>query len=169
MLIHAASGGVGHLAVQCAKALGAQVVATASGSNREYVNSLGADEFVDYREQRFETSVAPVHAVIDTVGGTVQQRSLDVLKRDGVLVALPADVPAEVKADAERRGIRTRYFSVERNADTLTKISRLVADGRVRPTVSSVYPLTEARVAHDEVRAGHVRGKLVLDATTVAS
>ncbi|WP_277932432.1 zinc-binding dehydrogenase [Rhodococcus opacus] len=59
------------------------VAATASGSNREYVNSLGADEFVDYREQRFETSVAPVHAVIDTVGGTVQQRSLDVLKRDG--------------------------------------------------------------------------------------
>lgn len=83
MLIHAASGGVGHLAVQCAKALGAHVVATASGSNREYVNSLGDDEFVDYREQRFETSVAPVHAVIDTVGGTVQQRSLDVLKREG--------------------------------------------------------------------------------------
>ncbi len=145
------------------------VAATASGSNREYVNSLGADEFVDYREQRFETSVAPVHAVIDTVGGTVQQRSLDVLKRDGVLVALPADVPDEVKAEAERRGKRTRYFSVEPNADTLTKISRLVADGRVRPTVSSVYPLAEARAAHEEGRAGHVRGKLVLDATTVAS
>ncbi|WP_283236606.1 zinc-binding dehydrogenase [Rhodococcus sp. 21391] len=59
------------------------VAATASGSNREYVNSLGADEFVDYREQRFETSVAPVHAVIDTVGGTVQQRSLDVLSQTG--------------------------------------------------------------------------------------
>ncbi|BAH51389.1 NADP-dependent oxidoreductase [Rhodococcus opacus] len=169
VLIHAASGGVGHLAVQFAKALGAHVVATASGSNREYVNSLGADEFVDYREQRFETSVAPVHAVIDTVGGKVQQRSLDVLKRDGVLVALPTEVPDEVKADAERRGIRTRYFSVEPNADTLTKISRLVDDGRVRPTVSSVYPLAEAQAAQEEGRAGHVRGKLVLDVTTVAS
>ncbi|WP_260850848.1 zinc-binding dehydrogenase [Rhodococcus sp. WB9] len=78
--------------------------------------------------------------MIDTVGGTVQQRSLDVLKRDGVLVALSAEVPDEVKAEAERRGIRTRYFSVEPNADTLTKISRLVANGRVRTTVSSVYP-----------------------------
>ncbi|WP_257226429.1 MULTISPECIES: zinc-binding dehydrogenase [Rhodococcus] len=82
---------------------------------------------------------------------------------------MPAEVPDEVKAEAERRGIRMRYFSVEPNADTLTKISRLVADGRVRPMVSSVYPLAEARAAHKEGRAGHVRGKLVLDATTVAS
>ncbi|TQC48018.1 NADP-dependent oxidoreductase [Rhodococcus sp. WS4] len=169
VLIHAATGGVGHLAVQFAKAQGAHVVATASGSNREYVNSLGADEFVDYREQRFETSVAPVHAVIDTVGGEVQQRSLDVLERDGVLVALPGEVPDEVKSEAERRGIRTRYFSVEPNADTLAKISRLVDDGKVRPTVSSVYPLAGAQAAHEEGRAGHVRGKLVLDATTAAT
>ncbi|MBV6759104.1 NADP-dependent oxidoreductase [Rhodococcus opacus] len=169
VLIHAASGGVGHLAVQFAKALGAHVVATASGSNREYVKSLGADEFVDYRKQRFETSVAPVHAVIDTVGGEVQQRSLDVLERDGVLVALPAEVPDQVKAEAERRGIRTRHFSVEPNADTLAKISRLVEDGTVRPTVSSVYPLAAAQAAHEEGREGHVRGKLVLDATTPAS
>jgi NADPH:quinone reductase-like Zn-dependent oxidoreductase len=169
VLIHAASGGVGHLAVQLAKARGAHVVATASGSNRDYVRSLGANEFVDYREERFEETVAPVQVVIDTIGGEVTERSLDLMEQGGVLVALPADVPAEVKAEADRRGIRTRHFSVEPNADTLAKISRLIDNGEVRPTVSAVYPLAEAQAAQLEGRAGHVRGKLVLDATTVAT
>lgn len=169
VLIHAAAGGVGHLAVQLAKAHGAHVVATASGSNRDYVLSLGADEFVDYREQRFEETVAPVQVVIDAIGAEVTGRSLDLLEQGGVLVVLPADVPAEVNAEADRRGIRTRHFSVEPNADTLAKISRLIDNGEVRPTVSAVYPLAEAQAAQLKIRAGHVRGKLVLDATTVAT
>ena len=169
VLIHAASGGVGHLAVQLAKVRGAHVVATASGSNRDYVRSLGADEFVDYREQRFEETVAPVQVVIDTIGGEVTKRSFDLLEQGGVLVALPADVPAVLKAEANRCGIRTRHFSVEPNADTLAKISRLIDNGEVRPTVSAVYPLAEAQAAQLEGRAGHIRGKLVLDATTAAT
>ena len=169
VLIHAASGGVGHMAVQLAKARGAHVVATASGSNRDYVQSLGADEFVDYRQQRFEETVAPVQVVIDTIGGEVTERSLDVLEQRGVLVALPADVPAEVKAEADRRGLRTRHFSVEPNADTLAEISRLIDNSDVRPTVSAVYPLAEAQAAQHEGQAGHVRGKLVLDATALAT
>ena len=95
ILIHGASGGVGSMAVQLAKAKGAYVFATASGKNEEFVKGLGADEFIDYTKTKFEDVVKNVDVVLDTIGGDTQTRSFGVLKKGGFLVALPAPPSAE--------------------------------------------------------------------------
>jgi len=163
VLVHAAAGGVGHLAVQLAKSHGAHVVATASAGNAGFLHTLGVDEFIDYRTQRFEESTEPVDLVVDTLGGAVQQRSLQVLNDGGTLVSLPSEITADVQAAALARGLRTRYFSVVPNADALTRIGLLIEAGKVAPTIQSVRALVEAPAAHAEGETGHVRGKLVLD------
>ena len=105
VLIHAAAGGVGHLATQLAAAHGARVVATASGANEEFVRCLGAAEFVDYRARAFEECVQPVDLVIDSLGGRVQERSLLAIKDGGVLVSLPGDVPGRCVARPPSAGL----------------------------------------------------------------
>ena len=163
VLVHAAAGGVGHLAVQLAKTREAHVVATASAGNAGFLQALGVDQLIDYRTQRFEEATAPVDLVVDTLGGAVQARSLQVLKRGGTLVSLPSEIAADVRVAALARGVRTRYFSVVPDADALTRIGLLVEAGRLAPTIQSVRALAEAPAAHAEGETGHVRGKLVLD------
>jgi NADPH2:quinone reductase len=141
------------------------VVATASGANEEFVRGLGAAEFVDYRTQAFEECVEPVDLVIDGIGGSVQERSLLALKDGGMLVSPPGDVPGSVRRAAADRGIAVRYFSVRPNGAALLKIRDLIELGLLWPTVSTIRPLADAREAHEEAQAGHVRGKLVLDTT----
>src|SRR6185312_1255705 len=94
VLVHAAAGGVGHLAVQIAKARGAHVIGTASAGKHDLLRSLGADELIDHRAQRFEEVVEPVDLVYDLVGGEVAQRSLDVLRPDGLMICLPSAAAA---------------------------------------------------------------------------
>ena len=164
VLVHAAAGGVGHVAVQLATAAGARVVGTASGRNESFLHDLGVDEFVDYREQRFEDVLDDVDLVLDAVGGETLERSIRVLKPGGRIVTLPEPPSDEVVETARReRDATVRWFSVEPDASTLAEIRALVDEGRVHPTVSGVYPLVEADAAHRESEAGHVRGKLVLE------
>src|SRR5690349_18882636 len=94
VLVHAGAGGVGHLAVQIAKARGAHVIATASAAKHDLLAGLGVDEAVDYRSQKFEEVVEPVHVVYDLIGGDVSQRSLDVLRPDGIMITLPSAAAA---------------------------------------------------------------------------
>ncbi len=163
VLVHAGAGGVGHLAVQLAKGHGAHVVATASAANATYLQILGVDQVIDYRTQRFEDAAEPVDLVVDTLGGAVQKRSLNVLNDGGTLVALAAGVAADVQTAAAARGLRTRYFSVVPNPDALTRIAERLGAGTLTPTIQSIRPLAAALAAHAEGQAGHVRGKLVLD------
>ncbi|MBT8334615.1 MAG: NADP-dependent oxidoreductase, partial [Deltaproteobacteria bacterium] len=116
VLIHAGSGGVGHFAIQIAKHLGAHVVTTSSAKNRDFVVSLGADEHIDYREQKFEEVVSDIDFVLDGMGGEVLVNSLKVLKDGGQMVSLPTmEFPEEVKAYAEEHNIDVAFVLVQSN------------------------------------------------------
>lgn len=166
VLVHAAVGGVGHVAVQLATDAGAHVVGTASDQNADFLRSLGVDEVVDYRQRRFEAVVDDVDVVLDAVGGETLARSGDVLADGGRLVTLPeppsSDVAERVRAE---RDASVHWFSVEPDATALTTLRDSVDENRLRPSVSGVYLLSEAAAAHRESRDGHVRGKLVLEVT----
>jgi len=159
VLIHGGAGGVGHFAIQFAKAKGAYVLTTASGQDLPFVRSLGADEAIDYKAQRFEDLVREVDVVFDLVAGETQERSWPVLREGGVLVSTLTQ-PSEAKAQAHKvRGIR---YTAQPNAAQLAEIARLIDDGKVRVAVDAVFPMADVRAAHDRQENGHVRGKLVL-------
>lgn len=159
VLIHAAAGGVGHLAVQIAKAYGAYVIGTASAGKHELLRSLGADELIDYRSADFaEVLGEDVDIVLDSVGGDYGQRSLAVLRPGGHLVTLPS--PDDVPADAP--GVHTGWTLVEPDYAGLKAIAALVADGRLRPEIDTVLPLAEAAKAHEIGERGRTTGKIVL-------
>ena len=159
ILIHGASGGVGTLAVQLAKWRGAHVIATASARNHALLRELGADDVVDYTTERVEDVVAPVDAVLDLIGGETQTRSWSVVKRGGVFASVISPPPA---AEADAHGVRTAYVFVEPNADHLEQLTELIDTRTLRPIVSEIMPLSEARRAHEQSETGHARGKIVL-------
>jgi NADPH:quinone reductase-like Zn-dependent oxidoreductase len=159
VLIHAAAGGVGHFAVQFAKWKGARVIGTASGRNEEFVRQLGADMFVDYTTGRFEKKVSGVDCVLDTIGGDVLSRSLQVLKKGGIVVSTLDEPSPEELA---RYGVRAAQVMARGDAVQLRQIAELIDSGDVVPIVEAVLPLAEARRAHEMSQTGHVRGKIVL-------
>jgi NADPH:quinone reductase-like Zn-dependent oxidoreductase len=154
VLIHGAAGGVGTFAVQLARSRGARVTGTASADNIDFVRSLGADEVIDYRAQRFEDVARDVDVVFDTVGGETLERSWGVLKPGGRLVT----VAASGERTTDER-IRAAYFIVEPSRPQLAEIARLIDGGALRPVVGAVFPLAEARQAYQHKP---VRGKVVL-------
>lgn len=159
VLVHAASGGVGHFAVQLAKARGARVIATCSAANLDWVKQLGADEAIDYKQDDF-TRLRDVDAVLDTLGGEVQEKSWSVLRPGGAQVSIITPPSEERAAQAGMRGL---YVFVQPNGDQLAEISRLIDNGKVRAMIDSVYPLEQAAEAHRKSQTGHARGKIVLD------
>jgi NADPH:quinone reductase-like Zn-dependent oxidoreductase len=159
VLIHAGSGGVGHFAIQLAKARGAQVFATSSEKNLAFLKELGADVAIDYRAQRFEEVAKDIDVVLETQGGDTLERSYGVLKPGGFLVSI---VGAPPKAELEKRGLRGACILVRPNGKQLAELAAWIDAGKVKPTVSEVIPLAEAKRAHELSAAGHVRGKLVL-------
>ncbi len=161
VLIHAAAGGVGHLAVQIAKARGAYVIGTASAHNHDLVRGLGADELIDYHDADFATAVTDADVVLDTVGGDYPARSLRTLRDGGVLVSL-SRFGAEVAAEAAERGIRAELLLVEADHGGMTVIGDLVTQGKLRPVIAGTFPLADAAKAHQAGDTGHVAGKLVL-------
>jgi NADPH:quinone reductase-like Zn-dependent oxidoreductase len=168
VLVHAAAGGVGHLAVQFARHLGAHVVATASAGRHAWLKELGADETIDYTAVRFEEVTDPIDVVIDLVGDAhddTSHRSLRVLRPGGVLVAVPAGVSPELAEAAAAAGVRATPFLVEPDGPALTRIAELIDAGQVRVEVEEVFPLEQAAAAHARSESGRTRGKLVLRVT----
>lgn len=159
VLIHAAAGGVGHLAVQLAKWAGATVVGTASADHHDFLRSLGVDEVIDHHLKPFEEVVAPVDVVFDTVGGDVRERSWKVLKPGGILVSIIGPPAAETAA---AHGVRQAFVFTEANASQLGQLASLVDSGKLLPSVETILPLSAARRAHELSEAGHTAGKLVL-------
>ena len=162
VLVHGAGGGVGHLAVQLAKARGAHVIGTASASKHDVLRGLGADELVDYRTQDFTTAVAPVDVVLDLIAGGYAERSIDVLRPGGLLVTAIERTNAELAAQVAAAGRRFAGISVEPDHVGLEGLAQLVQQGRLRPHISSVLPLEDAAKAHEIVESGSVQGKVVL-------
>ena len=165
MLVHAASGGVGHFAVQLAAYFGADVTATCSTRNLDFVRSLGARHVIDYTAERFEDVVADQDVVIDLIGNVADDtgtRSLDVLRPHGLVVNVPTGSWPTMAEEAEARGIRATGYSVSPDARTLSVITRLIDDGSVRVHVERELPLADGAEAHRLIEDGHVRGKVVL-------
>ncbi|MEV4945390.1 NADP-dependent oxidoreductase [Streptomyces sp. NPDC053755] len=158
VLVHAAAGGVGHLAVQIAKARGAYVLGTAGAAKQDFLRSLGVDEPIDYTATDFSEAVRDVDVVLDSVGGDYGTRSLPVLRDGGTLVTLPSPDAAP----AGERGIRTGFTLVEPDYAGLLGLVELVETGRLRPVVDTVLPLAEAAKAHELGESGRTRGKIVL-------
>jgi NADPH:quinone reductase-like Zn-dependent oxidoreductase len=160
VLIHGAAGGVGVFAMQLARLAGAQVIATTSARNRDFLRKLGATEVIDYTTTRFEEMVQRVDVVFDTVGGDTLQRSWQVVKPGGVLVSVVIPRPS---ADvAKGHDARFAWFVVEPNREQLIQIGMLIDAGHIRPIIDTVVPLSEARQAYEQGAKGHMRGKIVL-------
>lgn len=162
VLVHAAAGGVGHLAVQIAKARGAHVIGTASSGKHDLLHDLGVDEAVDYRREAFERVVEPVDVVYDLIGGEVSLRSLDVLAPDGLMICLPSAAAADALAAARERGLRATGMLVEPDGDGLEDLARLVDQRNLRVVVAETFPLERASHAHRAGELGRTTGKLVL-------
>ncbi|HEY2204499.1 MAG TPA: NADP-dependent oxidoreductase [Pseudonocardia sp.] len=162
VLVHAAAGGVGHLAVQIAKSRGAYVIGTASSGKHRQLGRLGLDEAVNYQGTRFEEVLDPVDVVLDLIGGEVTHRSLDVLRPDGLLVCLPSREAAAAVEAARDRGLRATGMVVEPDGHGLDQLAALVTKGRLRVLVDRTLPLERADEAHRLVETGRTTGKIVL-------
>ncbi|MEV0374849.1 NADP-dependent oxidoreductase [Streptomyces sp. NPDC050636] len=162
VLIHAAAGGVGHLAVQIAKSRGAYVIGTAGAAKHDLLRALGADELIDYRTQDFAATLRDVDVVLDSIGGPNWTRSLRTLRPGGTLISiLPLDETFPTQA-AEAAGVRAVFMLVEPDHHGLREITSLVEEDRLRVIIDTVFPLEEAVQAHTMSETGHTTGKIVL-------
>lgn len=162
ILVHAAAGGVGHFAVQIAKQLGAFVIATSSEKNRDFILELGADQHIDYTSEIFETAIEPVDFVLDTVGGEILKRSLDVLKKGGQVISIPTGIPAEIAQLAEDKGVHAQFILVASNGHDMQQIAELLSKGIIRAKVATVFPFEAMQEAHLSVESGRTVGKVIV-------
>ena len=185
VLVHGGSGGVGSVAIQLARHLGATVVATASARNADFVTSLGADQVIDYRSEDFVQVLGPdpVDLVLDTQGGEVTRRSLEVVRRGGVVVGI-AGTPEPSLADqvgaspvvrfalallsmglrrrARKRGVTYRFLFIQPDGAAMARIAELVDSGVIRPVVGKVLPFARTLDALALVLSGGTRGKVLV-------
>ncbi|MFM9972504.1 MAG: NADP-dependent oxidoreductase [Burkholderiales bacterium] len=159
VLVHAAAGGVGHLAVQLAKNAGAKVIGTASTRNKDYVLSLGVDQFIDYTQAKFEEVSGMVDVVFHTIGADMRPRSWSIVKKGGWLVAITGPV---AENEGAQYGANGKFISVRPNGEQLTKIGKLIDSGTVKIAVEKTYSLEEIAKAHQHVELGRTRGKVVI-------
>jgi len=160
VLIHAAAGGVGSMAVQLAKAHGAKVIGTASSLDHiKVIRDLGCDQAIDYKATRFEDHVRDVDVVLDPVGADSQTRSFGVLKQGGILVALTEEPRQDL---ARQNGVRATMIGVKPDRQRLATIGKLIENGKLRPLIQEVFPLEQIKEALALSRTRHVAGKIVL-------
>ena len=163
LLIHAAAGGVGHIAVQLAKWKGAVVFGTASARNKDFLGELGVDQFINYQTTPFETIATEVDLVLDSMSGETRERSWQTLKKGGVLVSILGPASAEMAA---QYGVRTEKVLVQPNQAQLIELAQLVDAGHLKPVIDTVFPLRDAQKAHQQLEQGHTRGKIILEVTS---
>jgi NADPH:quinone reductase-like Zn-dependent oxidoreductase len=159
VLIHGGSGGVGHFAIQFAKARGARVLTTVSTDNVEFARSLGADIVIDYKTQRFEDFASDLDMVFDLIDGETRERSWSLLKADGILVST---LTAPSQEAARKHNVRATRYTVQADGRELAEIATLVRDGAVRPHLQQSFALEAAAAAMAAVEKGHTVGKVVL-------
>lgn len=159
ILIHGGAGGIGHLAVQLAKSLGAYVAATAKTQDREFVKNLGADEVIDYKTEKFQDMVKDFDGVFDTVGGETTTASFTVLKKGGVLVSMLGQPD---QALAEKYGVTVIGQQTKTDRLHLEKLSELVDSGKLSVHVDKVFPFAKIQEAFTYQEQTHPNGKVVL-------
>jgi NADPH:quinone reductase-like Zn-dependent oxidoreductase len=160
VLIHGGSGGVGTFAVQFAKLAGLHVIATTSATNAALVESLGADEVIDYGSGNFATKIRDIDLVIDNVGGETLKNSYAAVRKGGLLLSI---VSPPDEDSAKQHGITARFERGNINGIRLQEIAGFIDAGKLRVVVDKVFPLHDAAYAHELSEAGHVRGKIILN------
>ncbi|HEX8965010.1 MAG TPA: NADP-dependent oxidoreductase [Patescibacteria group bacterium] len=159
ILIHGGSGGIGSIAIQLAKYIGAYVATTASSTNTAFVASLGADKIIDYKNEKFEEILSDYDAVYDTVGGATTDNSFKVLKKGGVLVSMIGKPKEEL---AEKYGVTVIGQNTHITTEHLARLSQLVDALVIKPIVDKVFLLEQAKEAFVYLEKGSPRGKVVL-------
>ncbi|PJM92645.1 NADP-dependent oxidoreductase [Streptomyces sp. CB01373] len=162
VLVHAAAGGVGHVAVQIAKARGAYVFGTASAGKHDFLRGIGVDEPVDYHSTDFTEAARDVDVVLDPIGGETSLRSLRVLRPGGIVVSIVPAGSDDLYREAGRLGVRAVRMLVDADHHGMRRIARLVDEGGLRATIAGTFPLAEAARAHEAGETGRTTGKLVL-------
>ncbi|QJS14125.1 NADP-dependent oxidoreductase [Streptomyces argyrophyllae] len=162
VLVHAAAGGVGHVAVQIAKARGAYVIGTASAGKHGFLREIGVDEPVDYHTTDVTEAVRDVDVVLDTLGGETSVRSLRVLRPGGAVVSIVPMGSAEFHEEAERLGVRAVRMLVDADRAGMRAVAELAESGRLKATIAGTFPLADAAKAHELGETGRTTGKLVL-------
>jgi NADPH:quinone reductase-like Zn-dependent oxidoreductase len=159
ILIHGGAGGVGHFAIQFAKAKGAWVATTVSSSDKDFVTDLGADQVIDYKAEKFEDILEPVDLVFDLIGGETQERSFRVIRPGGALISTLQEPDRERVKKLEIRGGR---YTAQPNGTQLQEIAELIDQGKVKVVIDSTFGLRQVAEAQAALKEKHVRGKVVL-------
>lgn len=163
VLIHAGSGGVGHIAIQLAKHFGATVIATSSAKNRDFVLSLGADQHIDYTSEKFNELLRDVDLVLDTIGGETREQSIDVVKQGGTIVSIVPPLPDALEQKARSKGVNLELLIAQGDKAELGSLATLLNKGGVKVHVSAVYPFTDMARAHQAIETKRTIGKIVVD------
>ena len=159
ILIHGGAGGIGHIAIQLAKSVGAYVATTVSTDDISFVKELGADEVIDYKTQKFEELLKDYDAVYDTVGGETTNKSFAVLKQGGIFVSMLGEPDKNL---AQEHGVTVIGQGTKINTEHLSRLAQLVDDGKITASVDKVFPLEEVKEAFGYQEEVHPRGKVVL-------
>jgi NADPH:quinone reductase-like Zn-dependent oxidoreductase len=162
VLIHGAAGGVGSAAVQIARAAGARVIGTASADNQDFLHSLGVDQSIDYRTQRFEDVVKDVDLVLNTADADTTARSIGIVKKGGTLVTIVGTLDVAACTVAGIQCLRPSRDNGPSNADMLARVVELAEQGKFKVHVDEVFSMADAGKAWEKSRAGHTRGKLII-------
>ncbi len=163
VLIHAASGGVGHFAVQIAKYLGASVTGTSSAKNREFVLSLGADHHIDYKNYDWENSEEKFDFILDTIGGENIDHSVKVLKKGGTIISIPSGLNEDVEEKAVSVKGKGFKMMVQSDGNDMQKLAELLEKGFLKPHIYKTYHFNEMSDAHEELEKGRTVGKIVVN------
>lgn len=161
ILVNGAGGGVGHFAVQLAKWKGAYVIAVASGKQEKLLREFGADEFIDYTKDAAENIVSDIDLVVDSVGGPATGRFLKTLKKGGALFPI-FPLGFSGADEAEKLGVTVSATQVRSSGSQLSELADLLDNGTIKVVLDSVFPLAEARKAHERAAKGHIQGKIAL-------
>lgn len=164
VLVHAASGGVGHFAVQVAKYFGAYVIGVSSGKNKEFVLSLGADEHIDYTTENFYEKVQDVDIIIDTLQGKTLSDSVDIVKENGIIITLPTpEIPEDIALRARQKKVNIEFMMVQSKKETAEAIAGLLKQEALKPFVYKTFPFEDIALAHLEVETSRVAGKVIVN------
>lgn len=159
ILIHGGAGGIGHIAIQVAKAHGAYVATTVSADDKDFVSALGADQAIDYHKENFEDLLKDYDAVFDCVGGETTNKSFQVLKRGGILVSMLGEPDKNL---AEKYGVTGVGQFTQTNTAHLNRLRELAEAGKIKVNIDKVFPLNAAPEAFKHLEESHPRGKVVL-------
>ncbi|UYQ92372.1 NADP-dependent oxidoreductase [Chitinophaga horti] len=163
ILIHAAAGGVGHYAVQIAKHLGAHVTGTASAANRDFLLSLGADAHIDYQNQDFTKELRDIDYVLESLGGDMIDRSLEVIRPGGSINSIPSGLPEDITAKAAAKNIHAYRTMVYSSGEHMEVLADWLEKGIIKSTVSQTFGFADIPQAHLQIETGKTRGKVIVN------